>query len=208
MTKKKSFRPALFLIAAFFSVSCETGPGGILDNISGSTQRAVYSGRPIPFIVEPGFSVRYFPSPEALENGFSGSANAPVEPGRYFVRVEHSRVPGDHAAAALVIERAYISFRAEKTQRARYDGNPKRVSVSSDPPVDLSFSYYPTEEIRREAVRIFSESGRQQTAVRGFRRIDRAPVEPGTYYAAVYFAGNKYYRPAVTEVDFTINAAE
>jgi hypothetical protein len=195
--QKSAFR--LFLIAAVFLVSCETGPEVVLDDISGSTQRAVYNGRPIPFIVEPGFSVRYFTAPEA-----PGSTRVPVEPGTYIVRVEHSRAPGNYAEAALVIEKASISFLAEKNQLVRYDGSPKRVLVSTEPPVSLSYSYYPTEEIREEAIRTFLEEGRRQTAVQGFRRINHAPIGPGTYYAAVYFAGNDRYRPAVAELDFTI----
>jgi hypothetical protein len=200
--KTGRFPLVLFLIPAFFLISCETGPDEVLEDIAGSTQRAIYNGRPIAFIVEPGFSVRYFSPADAPEGG--GSPNAPVEPGRYAVRVEHRQAPGTYAAAMLIIEKAYINFLAEKKQEAHYDGRPKRVSVSSDPPVDFSFSYYPTEDIREEAVRTFFEDGRRQTAVKGFTRITHAPVEPGTYYVAVYFAGNEHYRPAVAELEFTI----
>ncbi|MDR1506785.1 MAG: hypothetical protein LBI67_06745 [Treponema sp.] len=203
-------RPATLLLLPLFFISCESAPNRIFDTVAGTAQRVVYNGQPRPFTAGPGFVIRYYPSPAALESaspagfGVQDPADAPVEPGRYFVRIEHSQAPGDYAAAELVIERAYITLSAEKTQQANYDGNPKRITAVSDPPLALSFSYYPTEEIRREAVQSFFENGRQQTSVQGFRRIDRAPVEPGIYYVAVYFGGNEHYRPEVTEVDFTI----
>ena len=39
---------------------------------------------------------------------------------------------------------------------------------------------------------------------RGYKRVERAPTEQGTYYVLVYFSGDKNHEPAKAKVEFTI----
>jgi hypothetical protein len=220
--------PAAFLCAALvFAAACSSQPSSakgavstaqassaqaqgpdMLTGLSGAEQNEVYSGEAKPFIVYgEGYRIRYYSSQADLKAGTNGSADAPVEPGRYYVRIMHPNNPGKYAPALLVIEKAPVAIFAEAAQQAVYNGSPKRVSASSQPSLPLSFSYYPSAEVRERAQKNFANPERRQAALSGFKRVERAPVEPGVYYVTVFYPGDERYHPAMTEVDFVIREA-
>jgi hypothetical protein len=128
---------------------------------------------------------------------------APVEPAAPLAECEpQTETPPVEDA---VNDRAAIAIITEPKQEARYDGTPKRITARAEPPVPLSFSYYPSETLRGEAAAAVLRAQRK-TELPGLRRVESAPVEPGTYFALVYFAGNEQFFPAFAEVDFTIRA--
>ncbi|MDR0388713.1 MAG: hypothetical protein LBH73_01425, partial [Spirochaetaceae bacterium] len=67
----------------------------------------------------------------------------------------------------------------------------------------LSAVYYPTREAREAAAQAASRS----EVLRGFTRVERAPIEPGTYYVTVYYPGDNNYQYAKLDVELTIHPA-
>jgi hypothetical protein len=110
--------------------------------------------------------------------------------------------PGKNDAASVITEKIPVKIIAEPKQIAAYNGAPRRVTAVAEPEVPLSFSYYPSAEIREQAAQNRPEQRR--AALSGFKRVERAPIEPGTYYVTVYFPGDEQHLPASAEVDFTI----
>ena len=144
-----------------------------------------------------------------------GTGFAPSEPGLYYVKISLPQgivfeSPAKDVFVDYQIRKAPVRIIAEKIQSANYNGDPKRVQAVSEPDLPLSYSYYPSLDLRQAAAEAFSnpdEEGRTSliTALQRFTRVERAPKEQGTYYVMVYFPGDSRYEPAMGEVDFTIN---
>ena len=160
-----------------------------------------YDGKDVP-------EVMYYLSSKSREEDRGRSYAAPIRTGIYYVFV---RCRDAEAYAELKIVKCPVILEAEEYQEAYYNGNPKRVQVTSTPPVPLSYSYYPNKELRDAAVKAFEEithkgdSGESYTEIfRGYKRIERAPAEQGTYYVWIYYPGDENHEPAQTDVVFTI----
>jgi len=145
-----------------------------------------------------------------------GFAEAPSEPGIYFVSINcapgYGHKPADDLIVEFHIKKAYVKIIAYDVQSAVYNGSPRRVQAVSEPAVPLSYSYYPVLELRQAALDAFlkTDSEKQSSlsaALQRFLRVESAPVEQGVYYVLVYFSGNALYEPAYKEVEFTINPA-
>ena len=177
-----------------------------------SPQEAVYNGeaQPLTFTYtgEEEVDVVYYPSAEARAGDNYGSYAAPVLAGVYYARVS---IPEENVYAEYRIRRCPVKIEAAEIQNAVYNGNPKRVTAKSEQPVSLSYSYYPNRELRDTAVRAAegSDSGDDSTRpltmnFSGYKRVERAPIEQGTYYVWIYFPGDDNYEAAQAFVEFTI----
>ena len=152
--------------------------------------------------------VTYFPSQWALEDRKGGSHNAPTRIGTYYVLVQSRH---EEAQAEYRIVKSPVNIRAEEKQEAIYDGNPKRIFAEAEPHVPLVFSYYPNRELMETAIRAAMETSNSsnpaQTLSRsfqGYRRVERAPTEQGTYYVWIYYPGDDNHLTAEKRVVFTI----
>ena len=177
-----------------------------------SPQEAVYNGQPQQFYFsydgEEVPELAFYHSPEARAMYKDGSSAAPVNAGTYYVLV---RLAYEEVFAEFRILKCPVKIEAAEIQEARYNGDPKRVQVSAEPDVPLSYFYYPNPEFREEAVRTARENlsrgntaQRPRTEFRGYRRVDRAPIEQGTYYVWVYFPGDENHEAASANIEFTI----
>ena len=175
-------------------------------------QEVVYNGRNQPIVLnydgkdEP--EVMYYLSSKSREEDRGRSYTAPVRTGIYYVFV---RCRDAEAYAELKIVKCPVKLEAKEYQEAYYNGNPKRVQIMADPLVPLSYSYYPNRELRDAAVKAFEEiamSGNSDESYseifKGYKRIERAPAEQGTYYVWIYYPGDENHEPAQTDVVFTI----
>ncbi|MDR1863578.1 MAG: hypothetical protein LBQ67_06635 [Treponema sp.] len=211
------------ILFASFSASCKTPEGGGREElleaaalVSPLRQYRVYNGKGQPVEAVPSredappFAVTYYTSAEARDAREGGTADPPVDAGLYYVRVARPGgggfAPGEDVPVEYRIDKAEAVILADETQTAYYDGNPKRVLAVCEPPFTLSFSYYPSAEIRDAAVRSLSQGGggRSPAALRNFTRVERAPADQGVYYVAVFFPGNANYKAAYKNVTFTI----
>jgi hypothetical protein len=164
---------------------------------SATYQHTQYNGKPQPVETKTARGdipvvVTYFPSLDALERNEGGTTVTPSEVGAYYARVERPAAKDYRAGRDITIEyyiqKALILITAQEKQTARYDGSPKRVSVSSEPPVELSVVYY------KSAVdSIAAKGGTVQP-----------PTAVGVYSVTASFAGDEHYRPASKDVEFTI----
>ena len=186
-----------------------------------SSQELVYSGKPqpIPFSYTgkeaPG--IIYYPSPQARKEGKRGTTAAPVQAGTYYVRLlgysdgKNHPLVEEHLAEYRILKRA-VKIEAAKIQGAVYNGDPKRVQAKAEPPVLLSYSYYPNRELRDTAQKAAAEAALKRgsglvptDAYTGYKRVERAPIEAGTYYVWVYFPGDENHTTAQANVEFTIS---
>jgi hypothetical protein len=178
--------------------ACGTGKGGEAAPedppiiTSATYQHALYDGKPQPVEARTAregapLLVTYFPSLEALERDEGGTAEAPVEPGDYYARIERPAGRGFAAGRNITVEyhiqKALVTITGEETQEAGYDGLPKTVKVRADKPVDLVITYYPAG-----------------SAV----LLPGPPVEAGDYRVRVSFAGDAHYLGASKDIDFSI----
>jgi hypothetical protein len=215
-----------FLIMAVlwvcFSGSCKTTDGDVLAAkamgfVSPLRQERVYNGEPQPIEAQsstataPPFVVTYYTSEEACAAREGGKSKAPAGAGLYYVRVEQGGGldPELSVIVEYLIEKAQVTILADEKQSAYYNGDPKRVMAVSEPPLTLSFSYYPNAEAREAAARAFSQPGGDtevsaSSALKGFTRVGRAPIEQGVYYVLVFFPGDENCHAAYKEVEFTI----
>ena len=188
-----------------------------------SSQELVYNGKPQPvsfhYIGEKVPIVIYYHSPEARKEGREGSSSAPVRAGTYYVRVviypgEHEHIPVEEVFVEYRILKQPVKIEAEEFQEAFYNGNPKRIQARADPPVPLSYSYYPNRELMETAQRSVEESALRGNSAprpitetyRGYRRVERAPIERGIYYVWIYYPGDENHEAAHANVEFTILA--
>ena len=225
MMKKYSVQPILralvlsALLMLLFS-ACAGGKASLRNPrlFVDSPQEAVYNGQAqaisVRYTGEKAPEILYYPSPEARKEGRAGSSGAPVRAGTYYVRVRYpggnGHGPAEEVLAELRIHKRPVKIQAEEVQAAYYNGDPKRVLARAQPHVPLSYSYYPNRELRETAQRTEREaatanSGRAPSGTfSGYRRVERAPVEQGTYYVWVYFPGDDNHEPAHADVEFTI----
>jgi hypothetical protein len=117
-------------------------------------------------------------------------------------------VEADPWEAVEVVEKIPVAIIAEKRQIAVYNGSPRRVAARAEPEVPLSFSYYPSAELREKAAQKRDNPDEKREALAGYRRVERAPIEPGVYYVTVFFPGDERHLPASAEVDFMIREAQ
>ena len=159
-----------------------------------------YSGDDTPEIV-------YYPSIRARDEERGGSYSAPARVGIYYVTV---KCQYESASAEFRIQKRPVLIRTAKIQQAVYNGDPKRVQVEVDPPVTLFYSYYPNQELMEMAINAEKQSSEANTArtlsqmLQSYRRVERAPTEPGTYYVWIYHPGDENYMAAEARVEFTI----
>ena len=167
-----------------------------------------YEGRGIPNIV-------YFATIQAWDENRESRAVTPVNAGTYYARVkypqENINSPKEDIYAEFRILKQPVEIKTEKLQNAYYDGDPKRVQATSEPIVSLSYSYYPNRELMDNAVRNVARATNQADSVRsltntyrGYRRVESAPIERGTYYVWIYYPGNENLETAHEFVEFTI----
>lgn len=178
-----------------------------------SSQVVVYNGKPQPisfsYAGEQDLNIVYYPSREARTENREGSPAAPVQAGTYFVRIRNSY---EELLAEYRILKRPVTIEAAENQYAYYNGDPKRIKAGAEPSVPLSYSYYPNRELREAAQNAVKEpvsggnSGRRllTQSYTGYRRVERAPIEPGTYYVWIYFPGDKNHEAAQKNVQFTI----
>jgi hypothetical protein len=205
------------VVSAVLLFACASTTGGLKkapDVEVPLRQSAVYSGESQPISIhiseeDAPLVITYFDSLEALEQEKDAKSEAPVEGGLYYVRIERPEGNGYDAGDSLIVEyriepkEVYII--AEDRQEAIYDGNPKRIKAAADAPVPLSYSYFPNREsmltvFRRAEV----QSERRSNVPRGYTRVERPPIEPGTYYVLVYYNGDRNYQSVSKEIGFTI----
>jgi hypothetical protein len=179
--------------------------------IAPAYQETVYNGQVQPVEVSQDgdgapLELRYFTSARNLELDEGGSPDAPAAAGVYFVRIRRPGGNGFAAGEDIVveyhIEKAPVKIFAEPLQEAVYNGSPKSVTARSEPSFGLSAVYYPTREAREAA-----RSDTASAAIRGFTRVERAPIEPGTYYVSVYYPGDDNYQYARLEIELIIHPA-
>ena len=184
-----------------------------------SSQEAVYNGKPQPisFYYTGNGTPRiiYYPSQQARKEDKTGSTSAPVRAGTYYVRIKYpdgnKYTSNMEVLAEYRIQKCAVKIETEKIQQAYYNGNPKRAQARAEPPVPLSYSYYPNRELRETAQKAVGEpvsggtsSQRLTQSYSGYKRVDRAPIEEGTYYVWIYFPGDENYKAAHANVEFVI----
>ncbi|MDR0556592.1 MAG: hypothetical protein LBG43_01780 [Treponema sp.] len=190
--------PLLAAASAFFLVSCVSKESALEEApiiTSATYQHTQYNGRNQAVEVHaakddaPPFVITYFASEEDLEEDRNGSAEAPVEVGDYYVRIErpggNGYTRGRNVKVEYHIQKAFISIAADPIQRFAYDGEPKQAEASVDPPVEppLIFTYFAADT---GAVLL------------------SPPAAEGVYRVAVVFPGNKCYMGASTEITLLI----
>ena len=185
-----------------------------------SPQNVVYNGKPQSIVYlytgDEKIDVVYFTSPRDRADDRSGSTEDPADIGTYYVRLirpgRGKTIPAKEVFATLNILKRPVKITAAKVQEAVYDGDPKRVHAAAEPPVPLSFSYYPNPELRETAKKATPETTPGQRTItqtfRGYRRVDAAPSEQGTYYVWIYYPGNNTNEPASLDVEFIISLPE
>ena len=165
----------------------------------------IYTGEGKPDIV-------YYASQKDRAEDRKGSRTDPVDAGTYYVRLirpgRGRNIPAKEFFAVFRILKCPVKIEAAKIQEAVYDGNPKRIQAVVEPAVSLSYSYYPNLELMESAKKSATETSPGQNTMvqtfRGYRRVDRAPSEQGTYYVWIYYPGNDNYASASLDVVFNI----
>ncbi|MDR1211597.1 MAG: hypothetical protein LBK40_05130 [Spirochaetaceae bacterium] len=166
-------------------------------------QQTVYNGMPQPIEVprtdRGPLEIRYFSAGEEPDG--EGSEDPPIAAGVYYVRV---RQPGDDSGLMVEyhIGKAPVTIIAEPVQEAVYNGSPKSVAARSEPSLGLNAVYYPTREAREAAA-----GSSAAPDVRGYTRVERAPIEPGTYYVTVYYSGDANYQYTKFDIELIIHPA-
>jgi len=183
-----------------------------------SPQVTVYNGtsQPIYYYCSGGDepSIVYYLTPESRDAGRVGSTAAPVSAGFYYVRVKFPRYASEFYAEYR-IQKSPVAIRTEGKQSARYNGDPQRIIARAEPAVPLNYSYYPNLGLRDSAVNSARLPGSEESSragysrsfsqtFDGYRRVDRAPIEQGTYYVWVFFPGDVNYEAAEAFVEFEI----
>jgi len=177
-----------------------------------SPQETIYSGKALPITFsydgEDHPEVFYYLSLRALEEQRGGSYMAPTETGLYYVLV---RCLYEELTLEYRILKRPVKIFAAPFQEAVFNGSPKRIQAEADSQVPLSYSYYPNRELRDAAIKAEKENAANRVELteifRGYRRVDRAPTEQGTYYVWIYYPGDKNHEAAHANVQFTIHPA-
>jgi hypothetical protein len=193
------------LSAFLFFTSCSTQKEQEEPPIitSATYQHTQYNGRNQPVEVNaakddvPPFVITYFTSEKNLEKDEGGLAEAPVDVGDYYVRIERPAGNGYKQGKNIKIEyhiqKAFISIIAEPVQRFVYDGKPKEAAARAEPPLDLAVNYFAAGN---SAANNQTGNGSQAPAA--------PPVERGQYRALISFSGNARYMGASKEIELRI----
>jgi hypothetical protein len=190
----------LLILSVFMPFSCTTKDSGLNDApiVTSSTyQHTLYNGLPQPIDARAAkdditpFVITYFNSEEDLEKNRKGTTEAPVEVGKYYVRIDrpagNGYKKGFYVKVEYMIQKALVVIIADEKQEAVYDGKPKTVIAKTDAPVALDILYYTYEN-----------------GVKGQTALRNAPVEPGRYRVDIVWPGDKNYLGSSREVEFTI----
>jgi hypothetical protein len=183
-------------VLVFFSCASKEPPMEEAPIITSATyQHTQYNGRNQAVEVSaakddvPPFIVTYFRSEGDLEEDLNGSAEAPVEVGDYYARIERPQGNGYQRGNTIKIEyhiqKAFISIIADPVQRFAWDGRPKAVAVEAEPPVDIFVSYYDAADPADEP-------------------LPAPPRDPGRYRVTIVFPGNDRYMGASREIELQI----
>ncbi|MDR0878388.1 MAG: hypothetical protein LBN21_10065 [Treponema sp.] len=210
-------KPITVIVFAVTGISCGTGQASLEEPpiiTSATYQHTLYNGMPQPIDAQAAkadtapFIITYFPSEDALYSNDGGTAEPPSEVGSYYARIErpagNGYAAGPNVKVEYYIQKSFVNIQAEEKQEVFYDGNPKRITATADPPVELSTAYFPTQKAREAAALPESQAGQRAQALRGLTRVERPPSEPGLYYVTVYYQGDQNYRPAAKEIEFSI----
>lgn len=186
-----------------------------------SPQDVVYNGRPqrisYTYEGEGRPEIIYYLSSSDLAEDRRGSRAEPVNSGTYYVRLirpsKGRNTPPREFYAVLNILKQPVRIRVLRKQEAIYNGDPKRVEAVSEPYKPLAFSYFPNQELLEAAKKTSADTPPGQSVTithtfKGYRRIDMAPSEQGTYYVWIYYPGDRNYQSASVEVEFTILPAK
>ncbi|MDR2446557.1 MAG: hypothetical protein LBD58_04615 [Treponema sp.] len=193
---------SLMAAALFFLVSCVSKESALEEApiiTSATYQHTQYNGRRQAVEVHaakddaPPFVITYFASEDDLENDRNGRAEAPVEAGDYYVRIErpggNGYKQGGNIKVEYHIQKAFISIIADPVQRFAYDGEPKPAEASIEPPVEppLVFSYFAA-----------NANDAANSA------LPSPPAAKGVYRVVVVFPGNERCLGASTEIALLI----
>ncbi|GHV47780.1 hypothetical protein AGMMS49546_37750 [Spirochaetia bacterium] len=180
---------------------------------SATYQHTQYNGKPQPIEAAASrtgtapFIITYFPSEDALLKDEGGTTEPPVVVGQYYARIERPAgkgyAAGPNVKVEYYIQKAFVTITAEEKQSALYNGDPRQAQASADPPLPLSFSYYPSREAR-EAASPSLMADAATAALKDYTRAEQAPIEQGTYYVTVYYPGDANYLFASKDVELTI----
>jgi hypothetical protein len=203
----KSINFPILLPLMILLVSCVSKEGALEETLgtleeapiitSATYQHTQYTGRNQAVDVAaakddaPAFIITYFKSEEDLEHDRNGSSEAPSEVGGYYVRIERPGGNGYQRGKNIKIEyhiqKAFVSIITEPVWRFAYDGGPKEIIASTEPPVEppLVFSYFASDDSGAEA-------------------LNAPPRERGQYRVSIVFPGNERYMGASKEVELRI----
>jgi hypothetical protein len=190
----------ILLIAALVCSACSSENEAALKDppiiTSATHQHTLYNGRGQPIEAAaakddaPAPVVTYFPSEENLLRNEGGSAEAPSAVGDYIVRVERPEGNGYRRGPDIKVEyhiqRALVAIKADDRQEYGFDGNSKSAAASADPPVELSFAYYPL------------------SADAAAPPLPGPPAARGAYRVRISYSGGENYMGASKEVELTI----
>jgi hypothetical protein len=187
-----------WLAVAFLFCSCapkEKIPEDAPIITSATYQHTQYNGRRQGVEVfaakddAPPFVITYFKSEEDLEQDREGSAEAPLEVGDYYARIERPAGNGYRQGGNIKIEyhiqKAFLSIIADPVQRAVWDGGPKEITARTEPPAELIVSYVDA-----------SDPGAAPLAA--------PPARRGRYRVTLLFPGSERYMGASKEVELLI----
>jgi hypothetical protein len=167
-------------------------------------QEVFYNGQSQPINAASGdapLALTYFPSEEFLLRDEGGLAEAPVEVGRYFVKVEQIEGKGFRRGRELVVEyrirKAPVNIIAKVVQEFRRDGREKPVAASADVPVTLTILYYDATKTGTLAQTGGSDAV-SSLALPG------PPSAPGYYLVRISFPGDDHYLAALKDVQLII----
>ena len=177
-----------------------------------SPQETEYSGLPQPLKYsykgkdEP--LILYYPSSRARGEGRGGSYEAPVKTGVYYV---HIVCRDEEEFAEYRIIKRRVKIEAEEVQTAVYNGDPKRVEVYVEPEITLFYTYYQNRELMEAARNTVRQAEAEGKSLRvpsdtytGYKRVEHAPIEQGTYFVWVYYPGDENNESAEVIIEFTI----
>ncbi|MDR0997712.1 MAG: hypothetical protein LBL70_01480 [Treponema sp.] len=146
-------------------------------------------------------ALTYFSSEELLLRDEGGSAEAPVEVGRYFVRIERPEGNGFSRGREQVVEyrikKAPVNIIARAVQEFRGDGREKPILASADVPVTLIIVYY-------DANRTGTAAQTRDPAAGIALALPGPPSAPGSYLVRVSFPGDSHYLEALKDVQLII----
>ena len=185
--------PATFTILVF-AACLSKQPLEDAPIITSSTyQHTLYNGRGQPIEAKaskegaPPPVITYFRSEEDLHADRDGSSEAPVEVGKYYVRIRRPAGNGYKAGNDITVEyhlqKALVTISAEEKQEFMYDGKPKPVVFSVDQNVEPGVAYY--------------RSSSEQP-------LNGPPAERGLYLVIISYNGDAHHLGSSKRVELAI----